>query len=301
MTRKYHIRTLLAAASLAALGLSQSAAATSVPCATGPTPSNVMSCSAGVYVDVLDSNGVSAQVGPVANAFGTAPTPYNKSQGLANAAVTFDFTSNFLVAALRVQTGIITDTARSPFNGSLGTVFATATSTVDGLNISLIVPSVKAGVVTVHPAVTLLAIRATTVASTSTAQKFASGKILNAVGTSEIENLSISGLGLNTITNVNVLATASPNDFLVSTGTLDIIANYQTPIFINGLDRIGIQTAALAIRFNEFVLGNNLLNGTILVGDTAASVPESTTWAMMILGLGLIGVAARRRQTFAMA
>lgn len=37
-------------------------------------------------------------------------------------------------------------------------------------------------------------------------------------------------------------------------------------------------------------------NGQLTISPVAAAVPEPATWAMMILGMGLIGFAMRRRQ-----
>lgn len=50
--------------------------------------------------------------------------------------------------------------------------------------------------------------------------------------------------------------------------------------------------------FNSFRLGANLENGDgfALESVTLAAVPEPTTWAMMILGFGVIGGALRRRK-----
>jgi hypothetical protein len=240
-----------------------------------------MSCSTGVSIDLTVLNLVTATVGPIANAFGTAPAPYNVTTTL----VSLNSTSNLSLGSLAVTTGLITDTAASTYTGT-NSPASTATSTVNNLGLNLAIP--VAG--------SLLMIDATTLTSTSSASRSGTGPI-TLTGSSEIEDLAISGLGLNAVTlNATALAATPANDDLLSVLGLNVIANYQTPIYVNGTDKTGIQTAALAIQFNNFALGTGALNGTILIADSAASVPEPATWGMMIVGLVAIGFGARRRR-----
>lgn len=89
-------------------------------------------------------------------------------------------------------------------------------------------------------------------------------------------------------------STISANDYLVNIAGLKVISNYQVPLYLGSIQD-GIETAALAIEFDNFLVDGKPLTGTMLIADSAASVPEPATWGMMIVGLGVIGFAARRR------
>lgn len=49
--------------------------------------------------------------------------------------------------------------------------------------------------------------------------------------------------------------------------------------------------------YEDFTPLGGSLSGTATLGTAVASVPETTTWAMMIAGVGVVGGAARRRRT----
>jgi hypothetical protein len=297
MVARVFTRKLLIAGSFAVLGFSQTAfATTAVPCATSVPSSNVFSCAAGVYANLSVLNGVvGATIGPVAKAFGTAPGAYNT--GAVTATLTGGVGSglaDLLLASLSVKTGLITDIASSPYNGTLATLTSTASSTVNNLNLSLSLASLAS----------VLKVTAGTLGSTSTASKTSGTTVVT--GSSYITDLSITAAGLS-LTNVQITA-ATPANFDLLTLDLqallgfDIIANYQSPIYLAGTTNIiGIQTAALAIQLNAVQLpvfgGFKTLSGTVLIGETAASVPETTSWAMMLLGFGLVGAAVRRRKS----
>ena len=46
-----------------------------------------------------------------------------------------------------------------------------------------------------------------------------------------------------------------------------------------------------------FILDDNLSDNSGGISLSIAAVPEPATWAMMIIGFGAVGVAARRRRT----
>ncbi len=86
-----------------------------------------------------------------------------------------------------------------------------------------------------------------------------------------------------------------------------------TELFINGVDYSGsinstgsgfqaivggipiVSGVLNTIRVAGTVVGNNSYSGTMTFAATA--VPEPATWAMMMLGIGAIGFAARRRRS----
>lgn len=47
--------------------------------------------------------------------------------------------------------------------------------------------------------------------------------------------------------------------------------------------------------FTLFFLDDSSRAGTLTISDTAAAVPETATWAMMLAGFGAVGFAVRRR------
>jgi len=47
----------------------------------------------------------------------------------------------------------------------------------------------------------------------------------------------------------------------------------------------------------EGVSNEAFLRGQVDLRSTAGAIPEPATWAMLITGFGLVGAAARRRQT----
>jgi hypothetical protein len=81
---------------------------------------------------------------------------------------------------------------------------------------------------------------------------------------------------------------------------LTITLNKQTP---DPDESAGITTDAIAIDFSGFPLGLNLVNGSIDIAQSSASidvsstpvVPETSTWAMMLLGFAGLGYAGYRR------
>ncbi len=78
--------------------------------------------------------------------------------------------------------------------------------------------------------------------------------------------------------------------YLLANGGL--FGNYFGPqVFTGTLAAPMFQTGTYAATF-----GNNAaLAGIVTISDAAGAVPEPATWAMMILGMGAIGAAMRRR------
>ncbi|HZZ31755.1 MAG TPA: PEPxxWA-CTERM sorting domain-containing protein [Phenylobacterium sp.] len=64
------------------------------------------------------------------------------------------------------------------------------------------------------------------------------------------------------------------------------------------LSRVSFTGDSVSLNFEGLATGANT---RAIVDIQTAGVPEPTTWAMMISGFGLVGVAARRRRTPAVA
>jgi hypothetical protein len=71
---------------------------------------------------------------------------------------------------------------------------------------------------------------------------------------------------------------------LDSTGNL-------TGTFLGGVSLSGFATGAFDVVYDDV---NDLV--LLRVTDTVTAVPEAETWAMLLVGLGLVGFAARRKQ-----
>jgi hypothetical protein len=76
---------------------------------------------------------------------------------------------------------------------------------------------------------------------------------------------------------------------------LTVTLNQQIP---DTTETAGITTNALAIDFTRFPVGSNFVNGAVDIGQSTASfsvVPETSTWAMMLLGFVGLGFAGYRK------
>jgi hypothetical protein len=126
--------------------------------------------------------------------------------------------------------------------------------------------------------------------------------VYSATGSSTITGLSLdtSLLGLLGI-SVTVPVDPTPNFNLVNIPLLgiQIILNEQKSTVSNNANGIGngatMETNAIHVILNNFLLGGALVNADVILGHSFASVPEPESWAMMILGFGLIGQVLRRK------
>jgi hypothetical protein len=103
--------------------------------------------------------------------------------------------------------------------------------------------------------------------------------------------LSLTILGLPAIT---FSGTPSANDVIFSAGGLTVVLNQQIP---DTTESAGITTNAIAFDFAKFVVGANVVSGTVDIGQSMASitvVPELSTWAMILLGFAGLGFAGYR-------
>lgn len=226
---------------------------------------------------------VNVSVQPVARAAGSAPPSYSQSNTVASVNQSAAI-GGLVTLNQNLSTGLITSTASGTATGS------TATSTINNLSAGL---SGLNGLFDSN----VLSIGATTITSTSSASS-AGG--LTTSGSSLIEGLRITGSLLGNLSlDLSALANAAPNTTVLNLGGLSLIFNQQSTLG-DGINSIGTSTNAIQLNFNNFVSGTRLLNGTVNIGHsealaTAAAVPEPATWAMMLLGFGVIGTAMRRR------
>jgi hypothetical protein len=139
-----------------------------------------------------------------------------------------------------------------------------------------------------------LSLTATTISSESTVS--GTGP-LTATGATNIEDLVISGSLIGT--PITFSGVPSANDVIFNSDGLTVALNLQVPSG-DGARTAGIITDALAISFNGFPSGLNIVNGFIVVDNSQASitVPEPATWIEMLVGFGAIGfLALRARRT----
>ncbi len=162
------------------------------------------------------------------------------------------------------------------------------TGTVDILNPKLNITS------TLLHAIPLaaLGISADEIVSTSVAGQKSGGGYF-ATGSSTLTGLSITGGILGSL-NIDGSLYANPaaNTVLLNTGIVKIILNEQ--LTTSDASGASIVTNAVHVVLSDFFLNGKAISGDIILGHSAASVPEPATWSMMILGLGLIGQAMRK-------
>ncbi|MGH6781890.1 MAG: hypothetical protein ACREB5_07290, partial [Sphingomonadaceae bacterium] len=138
----------------------------------------------GATLSAVDA--VLVNVGPLVQAGGTAAPAYNNSANLVS--IDQDLVLGgfgpLLTVRERLQTGIVTSTASSPFPV---TPTGTASSSINDLNVALTTKLLAV------PVVTLLGLSADTIVSTSSVSGVGG---LSAVGSTTIEGLDLTGLGL---------------------------------------------------------------------------------------------------------
>ncbi|WP_260597791.1 PEPxxWA-CTERM sorting domain-containing protein [Sphingomonas endolithica] len=79
-------------------------------------------------------------------------------------------------------------------------------------------------------------------------------------------------------------------------GAVYLPTNYQSNALLNGSSTYFNSTlASLGLTAGQYVYRSSADTVTLNIGAVAAAVPEPATWAMMLLGFGVIGFAMRRR------
>jgi len=246
--------------------------------------------SANAQINVPLRSTVNVTVAPVVPVAGEAAPNYDTSGSL----LTFNQAAT-LVGTPRVGIRETLGTGLLATNANGSPLAAEATATIDdlafGLDSTLLVLPVS-----------LLKLSATTVQSYSQANSVGG---LDASGHTAIEGLKLSGSALgNFIFDSSLFVNPAPNTVVFSLAGLSIVLNEQVASG-DGVTFAGIQTNAIAVRFNNFALGTGLANGSIIIGHTQATavagtpsvpVPEPAAWAVLLLGFGAIGCVLRGRQ-----
>ena len=101
----------------------------------------------------------------------------------------------------------------------------------------------------------------------------------------------------------------SGSDTFSDLGSGDATFSSTDPTVAAALAKLSNESFALSLGTNHYSFSSSPDGKHIVVdpfkatltGDFNADVPEPATWAMMIVGLGLVGFAARRRQAIATA
>ncbi|WFB37122.1 hypothetical protein P3T73_05040 [Kiritimatiellota bacterium B12222] len=248
----------------------------------------------GLDIDVTAAGLLTVDIGPFAQSSGSAPSAYD----LDNEFLGVDVDVGILVVEVaHVGADTINTTASSTVDGSTGSKNAIGSSTVSGVDVTLI-PAVDQ-IFPLPDFNDLLSITATTIGSTSTS----SGDYgsLGSVGTSVLENLDIKVDGVSLVLD----ADPEPNtSVIVDAGGiagLDIYLNEQIAIG-DGITSSGIRTNALRIELDAITFGLvSALDSNIIIGQSESLivVPELSTLGLTSVALaaamGLCFLPKRRR------
>ena len=170
--------------------------------------------------------------------------------------------ASFSLPPIGLSTGALTDTASSSYPP---TETGTAISTIDVLMLDM------------SP---ILGLSAETISSTSSVD----GR--SATGSTAIDNLTLTVLGSTTTFS----GSPPPNDLIFDSGGLTVTLNQQIP---DTSETAGISTNAIAIDFVHFPANTNVVNGSIDIASSTASIvaiPEPAIWLEMLAGFGAVGL-----------
>jgi hypothetical protein len=129
----------------------------------------------------------------------------------------------------------------------------------------------------------------------------------NDIGTTAIANFGDAGIAKGTFTDTLKFTTAVSGDtsaaititayskfFSAFSATLD--GHALTGVLTNGAETFTIDISSLAAGLQTLVISGTSKGSAGYSGNIAAPVPEPSTWALSILGFGLIGGMLRSRR-----
>lgn len=253
-------------------------------------PAPVFSSSANAVSVNLNVANIVAADATFAPVSGMAAPDYNNHAGLASINLTANLFSGLLSGHAGVKTGIVSTLAQSSYADS-----ATATANI---------ANAQAGLYTsLLGAIPLAALGLSADAISSTTVAGINGAGLFATGSSSIANLMLTGSLLNGLgLDLGAFSDPLPNTLGLSVLGLKIMFNEQ--LTSQTADSIFMTTNAVHISLTDYLFSGHLLNGSIILGQSQASVigyvpnvavPEPATWALMIGGFGLVGLSLRTR------
>lgn len=218
----------------------------------------------------LLAGGVGVNVGPLAHAWGNAPTAYTSDHTVASV-------SAFALGVADLDTGVLDANALSNINGGAFAGFVSADATVDDLDLA-IVP----GTIIIPDLITLTA---NTISSN--VQIGHDGTNFSSLGGINIENAFLRVAGVGTIA---VNANAAPNTVLLDALGIRIVLNEQ----ITTSDALTMSRTINAIHIS--ITGPlQVVNADVVIAQSVASltVPSCSTAALLCPAL-LTGIRRRR-------
>jgi len=239
------------------LALSVGSAGTLAP---SPASAAVESITSSATVLDVSLNVLAHAIGPLYPASAVAPPAQSSPNGAASASIAS--------GPLTVTTGLLSDTA----SGGM------ATSSLTNL-----VLTVKSG------STTYLGLTASAIDSTSSVNPTPS-----ATGSASLSGATLTVLG----SSIALPSNPTPNDLIYDSDGLTVLLNQQSP---DRFESAGITTDAIAIDFIGFpVVAGPSLYGSIEIAQSFASIdvtpiPETQTWATMLIGFAALGYAGFRR------
>lgn len=259
----------------------------------------------GIDVDLSALAGaLSLSAGPLpAGATGSAPPAYNVSDSVLSlnlldsvCVTSLPLVGCTLYVAAGVGTGLLTGDAASDVDGGGGSRFASATGTVNDVEVNA-----GTGLLTNLFSTLGLGLTATTLSSSSLVSGDYGSFLASGSSVIEDANLTVAGVG-----QIALDAYAAPNTVVdplgaLSTLGLTVVLNEQTSTC--GASSCDMAVNALRIGFDNFAVGTALLNGSIIFGHSeamlmaeAAVIPvPAAVWLFGSGLMGLIAVARSRR------